>query len=664
MISNADLELLGIYACRHCNSPDALFLQSRTLKAHTTRKHSASRTQTNSDLLQSTYRHADPNAWTQTLQWLQTHSITPPSFPTNLWRTIRFKTQLEFFTTLHHVHEWILDASSPLDDAADHPAYQTSPEPLWKLLLLLETLLLHPITDGEPKSPDLAVLQRLSTFRRGHISQLYLQASSISVVPNTSPIHFAADDDPCPSAQSLADSDNLRSAYQRIQSALPTAKMTPEVTQRCSNLYPSRVLPCNTPSCSRSSSANHPQIPLSENLLYEALSKLKSGTAGGPFSDLTDVLKSYALYRPAPQGDETMPRPYTQTFCRILRLILSNDIPKSIVPFLSANRFIALHKDPNDDSKLRPIGIGTAYRRIAGAVIMTLYANRFSSFLLTEGQFGIAISGGIDFLLHSAQAQLHQYIDRPLASNQAPHRALLSLDITNMFNAVSRDAARAVLANNSQFHALLPYFDLMYGSSNRCFFTCPDGSSDYFLQHEGFPQGDPLAPVLACLVLHQLLQSINKQLLQRAAHRLHSRQPGDDGYGSLAATLSYIDDTFLFLMYDDLPWFIQSFKTLGLPLGIRLNPQKTKILTLTTTDDSATILSPSQFGFLTQALLLLNGAESESKQGIKLLGTPLGSPVFAASFATFQQTNHRSPLQALRTSVLITPSPSRCASQY
>ncbi len=81
-------------------------------------------------------------------------------------------------------------------------------------------------------------------------------------------------------------------------------------------------------------------------------SKLKPGTAGGPFSDLTDVLKSYALYRPAPQGDETMPWPYTQTFCRILRLILSNDIPKSIVPFLSANRFIALHKDPNDDSKL------------------------------------------------------------------------------------------------------------------------------------------------------------------------------------------------------------------------------------------------------------------------------------------------------------------------
>jgi hypothetical protein len=55
-----------------------------------------------------------------------------------------------------------------------------------------------------------------------------------------------------------------------------------------------------------------------------------------------------------------------------------------------------------------------------------------------EGQFiGIAIPGGIDFLLHSVQAQLHQYIDRPVESNLSPHRALLLLDIVNMFNEVS-----------------------------------------------------------------------------------------------------------------------------------------------------------------------------------------------------------------------------------
>jgi hypothetical protein len=82
----------------------------------------------------------------------------------------------------------------------------------------------------------------------------------------------------------------------------------------------------------------------------------------------------------------------------------------------------------------------------------------------------------------------------------------------------------------------------MYGAANRCYFTTPDGSTDFFLQHEGFPQGNPLAPVMACLVLHQLLEPLNSGLIARATNRLESKLSGDDGLGSLAATFFYIDD--------------------------------------------------------------------------------------------------------------------------
>jgi hypothetical protein len=167
--------------------------------------------------------------------------------------------------------------------------------------------------------------------------------------------------------------------------------------------------------------------------------------------------------------------------------VLTNNIPLSIAPFLTANKFIALHKDPNDETKLRPLGIGTAYRQIAGAYIMHTFSFRFAALLIQQGQFGVAIPGGIDFLLHSAQAQLHQYIDRPVKAGESPHRALLLMDIVNMFKEVSRDAAQRALATQPHFQALLPYFDLMYGSANRCYFTTPDGSTDFFLQHEGFP---------------------------------------------------------------------------------------------------------------------------------------------------------------------------------
>jgi hypothetical protein len=567
-----------------------------------------------------------------------------------LWRSLKHKTHLQFFSTLHHVHEWILETSMALDNACDQPSYQSDSEPIWKLLLLLETLLLHPVTGTEPTSADTTVVQRLHLFRQGQIQRLYHQSSSISALPDNSPVHFATDDEPCPSALSLANADNLRASYQRIQSTLPSAKITPEVKILCQNLYPSRIDSSNNIRTRSQSSTrpdkNHPEIPISENLIFETLSKLKPGTAGGPFTDLTDLLKAYALYRPSPQGDENPPRPYIRTFGQVLRLILTNNVPPAIIPFLSANRFIALHKDPDDASKLRPLGIGTAYRRIAGAYVMNKFAPRFSALLVQEGQFGVAIPGGINFLLHTSQAQLFQYIDRPLEAGTCPHRALLLLDIVNMFNEVSRDSARKALEQTNHFHALLPYFDLMYGAANRCYFTTPDGTTDFFLQHEGFPQGDPLATVLSCLVLHQLLLPLNSGLADRAAQRLRAKLPGDDGFGSHAATSSFIDDTFVFLDYQDLPWFLDTFQSLGLPLGIRLNRTKTKIFTTTASTDSADFLFPSQLSNLQKALSSLDGASSEVRQGVRFLGGPLGSPAFAKNFLhdaalTFSQRTRR-----------------------
>jgi hypothetical protein len=234
-------------------------------------------------------------------KYLHPLSPQPPIQPVAVPKA---QTQLEFFSTLDHVHEWLLNSSTTLDDADDHPSYQHNSVPIWKLLLLLETLLLHPITATEPKSPDTVVLQHLNTFRQGDIQRLYHQGASTPTVREAGPAHFAADDDPCPSAQSLANADNLCAAYQRVQSSLPTAKITPPVKILCQNLYPCRIhssepIPtARTRSHNRSSTttSNNPEIPIKESLIFETLSKLKPGTAGGPFTDLTDVLKSYALY--------------------------------------------------------------------------------------------------------------------------------------------------------------------------------------------------------------------------------------------------------------------------------------------------------------------------------------------------------------------------------
>jgi hypothetical protein len=202
----------NLHPCRRCNTSTSLYLNARALKSHHTRSHSALRTTTNSDIIVTSLRHTTAETWSQNLLWLLHLQVDPPPFTANLWRRLRPKTQQEYFATLHHVHSWVLLASVPIDHPADHPSYQTTPEPLWKLALLLDTLILHPTVPTEPPNPDKAVLQRLAALRHGNIRALHTQAFSTPAPTRTTSTAFADDDSPSPAAQALADEDNLCSA--------------------------------------------------------------------------------------------------------------------------------------------------------------------------------------------------------------------------------------------------------------------------------------------------------------------------------------------------------------------------------------------------------------------------------------------------------------------
>jgi hypothetical protein len=55
---------------------------------------------------------------------------------------------------------------------------------------------------------------------------------------------------------------------------------------------------------------------------------------------------------------------------------------------------------------------------------MTQFSPAFAALLLPHGQFGIAISGGLDFICHSTQAQITTFMPTPQHSS----RALLALE--------------------------------------------------------------------------------------------------------------------------------------------------------------------------------------------------------------------------------------------
>jgi hypothetical protein len=81
---------------------------------------------------------------------------------------------------------------------------------------------------------------------------------------------------------------------------------------------------------------------------------------------------------------------------------------------------------------------------------MKIFHNQIVKFLLPYGQFGIAVPVGNDFVIHSTQSLINRYLPHHTTCT----RAILLLDLVNMFNEVSHDACHDVLPPFYQQHFL------------------------------------------------------------------------------------------------------------------------------------------------------------------------------------------------------------------
>jgi hypothetical protein len=89
----------------------------------------------------------------------------------------------------------------------------------------------------------------------------------------------------------------------------------------------------------------------------------------GLFCDYTNTVKAFGLSSP----DQSSNPKHLRTLTKFLSLILHDEIPHEFIQYLAYCSFLALHKDANNPDKLRPIGIGTVWRRLAGSVIKLMY---------------------------------------------------------------------------------------------------------------------------------------------------------------------------------------------------------------------------------------------------------------------------------------------------
>jgi hypothetical protein len=164
------------------------------------------------------------------------------------------------------------------------------------------------------------------------------------------------------------------------------------------------------------------------------------------------------------------------------------------------------------------------------------------------------------------------------------------------------------------------------------------------------PRLPPLFPIFASLVVANLLQPLNMELCERAATRLQNIDPGDDGFGGITHLLGYVDNISTCVPLTDLKILCDQFATIGASLGYFINPLKTRILTSTSGHSPLPdlhqlnpTLTTSIFNAISQYSTQQNDINilgpqlpAEHTTGLRLLGSPVGSPTFTREYFNTQ----------------------------
>lgn len=373
-----------------------------------------------------------------------------------------------------------------------------------------------------------------------------------------------------------------------------------------------------------------------EDSVVATLRRVRRVKVTGPFVDSTNTLHALSLK----QDKDNDEYHHAVQVGRLLEYVCSGRIPESLRQSVSLTYFLALYKDEADKTKLRPIKVGTALRRVAASHLCRIYQHQFAEHVLPNN-WAIRIKDGSNFIVNTMQAQVDKHVNPQdpfvydsslsqfLCLNLLPTRVLVSLDIKNMFNSILREHCCAILVNH--FSRLVPFFNLLYKKDNLCHYIADNGKWGSFSQEEGFAQGCPFSPAFSALVLQKILSQLDMKLRAEAKKRLRKSDKGNDGYGGVTHILAYVDDTSAVILYSDVELFCRRFAELGEPLGCALNPVNTKILTSTNGLSPLPFLSKRLLDPVNAAIEKYVAGE-ECTEGVCLLGFRIGGPSFAKKF--------------------------------
>lgn len=329
--------------------------------------------------------------------------------------------------------------------------------------------------------------------------------------------------------EELVKADQISAAMNVLCRELDHAPMTPEDAYvRLENKHPfpmmppDRVMQRKQQIAAMTLDAETDVIPQIESVeeMMEIIRTCPKRRSPGPDKLRFDHLQTLGCARAQMDAGT---RDFLDELRSVFNLILAAKIPSSVAAMLATNEIIAL---PKGDGDVRPIGIGSTYRKIASKVVYTKlssacemkgyffsdvlpdryerkdgYRNAEEPFQKTQHASSVC---GIETIVHLTNMLLSMPHKLPLD--------LYTIDARNAFNQVDR--LEGLLQAAHLDRGCLPFIRAMYledSASN--YFGCGDGVRT-ILSRAGFHQGDVLGSLLFCIAIQPLVDFICQSVME------------------------------------------------------------------------------------------------------------------------------------------------------